>query len=207
MRLLTYLGSSLIILVLGACATLNEDECLTMDWAAIGFEDGASGFPAQRIGQHREACAKYDVTPDLPAYRQGREDGLKEYCRPANAYAVGVSGKEYKGVCPSGMADAFVQAYENGRYLLLLKDTVKKTNAELDAMGNALARLEHRLSDTESDLVNGDNTPDARQVLVNATREMADEIGHLHHQIQDLQVRLGREEYELALYSNTHRHR
>ena len=117
---------------------------------------------------------------------------------------MGVRGGEYKGVCPSNLADGFAQAYEDGRHLYRLEQTVKQTNAEIDAKENYLANIDRESREVESELVNGDNTPEERQALVDTTRELAEEIGHLHQQIRDLQVRLGREEYELALYRNTH---
>jgi hypothetical protein len=204
MYLLKTSALTLLTLILVSCATLSEDECLNMDWAALGYEDGAAGHTGQRIGKHREACAKYEVSPNLQSYNRGREDGLKEYCRPANAYAVGVSGEDYKGVCPSNLADGFTRAYEDGWHLHRLEQTVKQTNAEIVTKENYLAKLDRESVEVESELVNGDNTPEERQTLVDTTRELAEEIGHLHQQTRDLQVRLGREEYELALYRNTH---
>jgi len=204
MRSFTITFFVMLTLSLTSCATLSEDECLAMDWALIGFEDGAEGFPPQRIGQHREACAKFGVTPNTQAYRRGRDDGLREYCRPANAYSVGMDGKEYKGVCPSSMADAFSDAYEDGRHLHQLKETVQHTNSEITTDESRLDKNERSLVKLEEKLVNGNNTTEERQNLVVANRELAEEIGHLRHHLRDLQVRLAREEYELALYRNTH---
>ncbi len=204
MHLLKILALALLTTALFSCASLSEEECLHMNWAALGYEDGAAGHTGQHIGKHREACARYGVSPNLQAYNRGREDGLKDYCRPANAYAVGVRGGEYKGVCPSELAEGFNQAFEDGRHLFRLEETVKQTNAELLSMENHLEKLDRESAEAESELVNGDNTPEERQVLVDTTRELAEEIGHLHQQIRNLQVRLGREEYELALYRNTH---
>ena len=59
--------------LLSACATgMGKDECAAADWRTIGYEDGLHGFPADRIGAHRVACAKHQVTPDLAAYMEGR---------------------------------------------------------------------------------------------------------------------------------------
>ena len=63
--------------LLSACATgMGKDECAAADWRTIGYEDGVRGFPADRIGAHRVACAKHQVTPDLAAYMEGRDRGL-----------------------------------------------------------------------------------------------------------------------------------
>jgi len=63
--------SCLLLLLLGlnGCATLNEKECINGDWRTIGLEDGLRGEKANRIGQHREACAEYAIKIDIDAYR------------------------------------------------------------------------------------------------------------------------------------------
>ena len=206
MQLLKFLTLTFTMLTLVSCASLNEDDCLSMDWATLGYEDGAAGHTGKRIGKHREACAKYGVSPNLEAYNSGRNDGLKEYCRPANAYTVGVSGAQYKGVCPSELADEFTHAYEDGRHLYSLEQTFQQTRSEITTKENRLTKLDKRSNKVDSELVNGDTTPEERQDLVNTSRKLAEEIGQLHQQVRDLQVRLGREEYELALYRRTHHH-
>ena len=75
-------SSSLLIalctLLLGACAAkMSKDECRTVDWRTVGYEDGVAGQPGDRIGEHRRACAEYGVTPDLTAYLAGRTAGLR----------------------------------------------------------------------------------------------------------------------------------
>ena len=54
--------ATIAIAGLSGCATMSGDECLTSDWNAIGYEDGARGYTADRIGKHRKACAKHGVS-------------------------------------------------------------------------------------------------------------------------------------------------
>src|SRR5689334_20722209 len=107
-------GAAILLLAISGCATMDRDECLTVDWRTVGFEDGASGYPTDRIGQHRRACAEYGVTPDLTAYQAGRAEGLREYCVPANGFRVGSQGGSYGGICPSDLDPAFADAYQSG---------------------------------------------------------------------------------------------
>ena len=109
------LGTWILITGLAAtgCATLNESEWRNADWRTIGFEDGARGASASRIGEHREACAGHDIAPDLTAYRQGRDEGLRQYCRVQNGFRLGEQGKAYTGVCPEDVESAFQAAYES----------------------------------------------------------------------------------------------
>jgi hypothetical protein len=34
---------------LSGCGSMSADECLTVDWATIGFEDGSRGYTADRL--------------------------------------------------------------------------------------------------------------------------------------------------------------
>ncbi len=71
---------------------MNADECMTSDWSAIGYEDGAHGYTMDRMGKHRKACAKHGVTPDLTAYQNGRDRGLVEYCQPGRGFSKASMG-------------------------------------------------------------------------------------------------------------------
>ena len=101
-------ASIIFLALLGGCAGgLSKDECLYADWQAIGYEDGARGAPASAVSSHRQACAKKaGVTPDMTAYLTGRDEGLREYCKPSNGFAVGSRGARYYGVCTGPLCGA-----------------------------------------------------------------------------------------------------
>ncbi len=88
------------VLALSGCSSLNEKECQAADWRMIGYEDGALGRSTMQLKEHREACAKHGITPDLDTYRMGHEAGLVEYCHPLKAYQLGRGGKAYPRLCP-----------------------------------------------------------------------------------------------------------
>ena len=72
---------------------MSEQECAATDWRTVGYEDGVAGRSGDNIGQHRKACAKHGVSPDLTLYQAGRNDGLREYCQPANGFRAGADGR------------------------------------------------------------------------------------------------------------------
>ena len=76
--------AAIACLLAGCSSTMSKDECRTVDWRTVGYEDGVAGRSGERIGEHRKACAEHGVTPDLNAYRAGRAEGLREYCQPHN---------------------------------------------------------------------------------------------------------------------------
>ena len=71
------IGLAAIAIVMQGCASMSGQECMVADWQAIGYEDGVRGSTADRIGNHRKACAKHGIAPDLQAYQKGRDAGLR----------------------------------------------------------------------------------------------------------------------------------
>ncbi len=175
------------VLVLGACSTMSREECLVSDWQAVGFEDGARGNSADRIGQHRKACADYGVTPDLAAYRRGRDEGLQHYCTPQNGFNLGSSGGTYAGVCPEAMASEFSTAYGEGRRLHDLRNRVSGADYQIKSAKRQMTDLEHQIDANEQTIIASgtDNLERARLLL--ETKDLVDQRKELKHRIDDLE--------------------
>ena len=149
-------GTLLIASALNGCATQEKNECFHADWFSIGYEDGAMGFKTSRIGQHRQACARYGVAPDFEAYEKGRRQGLTEWCTPRNGYAMGAAGRKYNGVCPRNLESAYLEAYSRGEavyayqaQISVRQQAVKEMHAELDALDKDIDALETEKSSQE----------------------------------------------------------
>ena len=106
---------------LGGCASMSADECLTLDWTTIGFEDGSRGYTADRVGTHRKACAKHGVSADLVAYQRGHAQGVESFCQPGRAFNFGANGGGYNGVCPAHLEQDFLEAYSKRHKLHSLR--------------------------------------------------------------------------------------
>ena len=123
---------------LGACASLTEEQCLNGDWSGIGYQDGLRGYPQSRIGDHREACAKVGVSPDIQAWLAGRAEGLKRYCTPENAYVVGRNGNELNPVCPASQAQSLNAANAWGLEYHELELEIAELQAEISVIQDRL---------------------------------------------------------------------
>ncbi|MGB3648241.1 MAG: DUF2799 domain-containing protein [Desulfobulbales bacterium] len=154
------------LFVLSGCATLGKDECLNADWRTIGYEDGAYGYPASRIGSHREDCAKHGVTPDFNRYEQGRLEGLREYCTPQKGYGLGTSGRQYNYVCPRDLESTFLKGYYQGKNVHAAQIQVKGQEADLKKMHDELRAVDKNLHDYETELVHDDIGPRRRKKLL-----------------------------------------
>jgi len=175
------------MLMLGGCATMNESECLTVDWQTVGFEDGVAGFSGDRIGQHRKACAKHGVSPDLVGYQRGREAGLREYCQPANGFRVGSHGGSYAGVCPAELDGAFTTAYESGRQLYSLESRLSNARNQLVSKRRELERAEDSIVKKTAILVGSESTGEERAQALVDTKQLAERVGRLKSEIRQLE--------------------
>ncbi len=106
-----------ITIILASCASLNKSECLSSDWQAIGHKDGSNGRDATYSDKHNQACAEFGIKLDAAEYKTGYKAGLVQFCTAEKGYWLGETGQEYKDVCPSELADAYLRGYEKGHYL------------------------------------------------------------------------------------------
>jgi Protein of unknown function (DUF2799) len=181
---LRFVAGMLAATLLVGCATgLGKDECRTADWRTIGYEDGLRGLPADRIGAHRVACAKHQVTPDLAAYTEGRERGLLEYCQPRNGFRAGINGWSYANVCPGATEPAFVQGYRVGREIHDARSELRSTRSRLQSARNGLAQTDVAVQSVTLELVQPD-VPTPRRVF------LAQELVRLAEQRTELEARI-----------------
>jgi hypothetical protein len=194
---------ALSTLAISGCATMGESECLTSDWRTIGYEDGVAGYSGERIAQHRKACAKHGVTPDLTAYQEGRNEGLREYCQPANGFRVGARGAGYSGMCPAELDGAFVAAYESGRQLHTLQARVSDATGQLDYKRRELDRIEDDMVRASAVVVSDDSTSAERAQALVDTKQLAERAGRLKAEIRQLEKDTVRYQRDLEDYRAT----
>ena len=183
-------------LALAGCAGMSKEECLTADWRAIGYEDGARGSTVGAISGRRARCAKKaGVTADMNLYLAGREEGLSHFCTPASGFDLGARGGRYLGVCAFHDEHAFLSQFDRGHYLYMLRSDVTATSKAFQAAEQELAAVEDDIAQVELALVApGAKLPERIELLA--------ELKHLHehrdHLKDDLPV-LDRDRRDAAL--------
>lgn len=153
----------ILFLVLAGCATMNQSECLNADWNMIGMEDGSKGRSLSYIGNHRKACADYNVRPDMAAYEDGYAAGIREFCTEVNGYLLGKTGGSYSGVCPKDLDDTFLSGYEAGRALHTASVEASKAASAVRSGKSQLEKLKEGLKTKEAQLVSS-NTSEANRI-------------------------------------------
>jgi hypothetical protein len=177
-------AGALAAALLGGCSTgMDRDECVAADWRTIGYEDGLHGLPADRIGVHRAACAKHQITPNLAAYSEGRERGLREYCQPKNGFRAGINGYAYANVCSGAAEAAFVDSYRYGRQIHDARTELRGTQARLRGAREGVAQTEAAMANVTAELVQPKVPTDRRAWL-------ATELVRLTQERTDLLVRI-----------------
>jgi hypothetical protein len=187
-------------LALAGCASMSRNECATVDWRTVGYEDGVAGRTGDAIGRHRKACADHGVTPDLDAYQAGRAEGLREYCHADNGFRVGASGARYGGPCPADLSPAFTAAYESGRELYVREYRVNHAHARLAAMRTALAQLEQQMASEGFIVASATSTPEERTHAFIEAKQLIERHERLEAEIASLEADTLRYEQELADY-------
>jgi hypothetical protein len=172
-----------LLALLPGCASMSKAECMTVDWQTIGYEDGAAGRSGDRIAQHRKACAKHGVTPDLSAYQAGREQGLREYCQPQNGYRLGENGRDNPGFCPADLAGNFEDAYRDGFELYGLRSRVNQAANDVNSMRAELMRAQDDMVAASAVVIDPQAEKPARAQALLDVKRLAERQGVLKSQI------------------------
>lgn len=189
-RSLAWLAAVLVTALLSACATgMGKDECVAADWRMIGYEDGLRGFPADRIGAHRVACARHQVTPDLAAYMEGRDRGLVEYCQPRNGYRVGLNGGGYANVCPAVTEAGFLNGYQWGRQIHDARAELRGTQARLRSARDGIVQTDNAIASATAELLMHNVPKDRRVFLAQELVRLGQDRTALAVRIDELTVR------------------
>lgn len=200
-----WLAIGLICITAGVagCSSMSANECMATDWRTVGYEDGVVGYSGNRIGQYRKSCAKHGVTPDLAEYQAGREQGLREFCKPMNGFRIGSRGNGYNGVCPADLDAEFVEAYQTGRQLHTLRTRVGSTAAEIDSMRAEMDSIDAALVSVAAQILDTSITNEQRAQLLVDSKHMAERKGEIKVRIPQLEDELALHRRELDDYRAT----
>ena len=202
-RLALKLGIVAAMAALAGCNSMSAQECQSTDWRTVGYEDGVNGYSGDRIGRYRNACSEHGVTPDLAQYQTGRDQGLTEFCKPANGFRVGARGAGYSGVCPADLDESFVDAYHSGRQLYTLRSRVGSTQDQIYSMRAELDQIDKDLVSVAARIVDPSLTAEQRAQLVVDTKHLAERKGEIKARIPQLEGELVGYQRELDDYRAT----
>jgi len=161
---------------MAGCASMSEKECLSANWADQGYRDGRAGQPLARLEEHREACAKVGVIPDVKQYHAGRDRGVLEYCTPASAVREGRLGRSYRNACPMRLEGVFLEYHDLGYRAYQAEQRVESLDREMQRTQRSLdkEKSERKRRELRNEL------RDLDRRLYRARMELRDEERRLH---------------------------
>jgi len=195
--------SCAIALVLFGCAgkSMEQAECRTADWRAIGYEDGSQGRSAAALGNRRKACAEHGVTPDFEAYMAGHGRGIAQFCRPQNGYQLGTRGYRYRGVCPAGLEGAFLAAHADGFGLYQRRTEVERLRRLINRKVKRSKSIEQELAEKTAILIRP-RTPRPQRIRIGVElKQLTEERVGIEREISQLEIELARAERDYRGYS------
>lgn len=128
--------------LLSACATHNTKvDCHHIDWYQQGLDDGTVGAHHDDFSKVFPNCVP-NLVIDNHQYEMGYANGLKSFCKPEQAYDLGLSNKPKPDNCPAQLKPAFDKSYQLG---LSQYQTVAPVKAELDRVSDSLEVVRQHL--------------------------------------------------------------
>ncbi|HPF25433.1 MAG TPA: DUF2799 domain-containing protein [Steroidobacteraceae bacterium] len=200
MRIATVTVALTAVALAGCASSMSKNECRTVDWRTVGYEDGVAGRSGSRIAQHRKSCAAAGVSTDLDAYQRGRAEGLREYCQPENGFRAGLNGQTYGGYCAADLAEDFTLAYESGQELRERRVRLNTVNSRLSYVHRETARLENRITSAGLVIVDGKTTSEQRAQALLDVKHMVELRERLQGEIPQLESDRRRYQFELDEY-------
>jgi hypothetical protein len=182
---------------------MSEQACVTADWRTVGFEDGTAGRSEGGIGRYRQQCSEHGVTPDLEAYRAGHAEGVQNYCKESNGFAVGHSGAQYQGVCPANLEPDFLAEYNSGRRLHDLESALSSVDSRIASNYRTQESIKQELTDIGIKMIATDTTAEARLGMVTRSADLGRRYGELTTEIQQLERERAVAERSLLEYRAT----
>ncbi|MCH9769541.1 MAG: DUF2799 domain-containing protein [Gammaproteobacteria bacterium] len=168
---------------LSACVPhLNKQQCLSMNWYSMGYEDGSQGKYQRDLSKDIQDCARFKLTVNTVKYHRGWQAGVRQFCQPNTAYNLGVNGATYNNICPRDLAAKFNRAYRHG----LRKFCVPPTGYNIGRAGKPLPDF----CAPDQVVAFRNAYADGRRIFI-TLQNIQNQINDLNGQIGDLNNQIG----------------
>lgn len=184
------------------CGTLSVDECQSPDWYAIGHQDGLQGRTPRPVSDYFRACARQDAAIQIATYKQGRDDGLRRFCRPRNGFSLGLQGARYNSACPVDAEPDFLAAYEQGKEIFEAELQIRRLEEILQVNTSELENLTATLKQKKSEVVAYDTLPERRISLLEEMHDLQQTLALVVTEIRGIEAALEQEDRHLQALRN-----
>ena len=124
-----------------------EKSCVGINWHEMGRQDSTRGVPFDEIFLERqEACSLDPESFHTKAYKNGFQDGIREYCNFKTGYIYGFSQLERKEEsCPPSLQELFSYGYRLGSYMSKIQQLKASLENKIDSIEREIKKQEEQL--------------------------------------------------------------
>jgi hypothetical protein len=130
------------------------------------------------------------------------QEGLLQYCVPANGYRLGDSGRAFNAVCPTGTERAFRAAYNTGRDIYLARSQVNGTHSLIQSKQQAIQTLEEDRQHKLTEMIRQGLSSDQRVLLLYDVTNIEKDIHAANNDISALERDLEQQQAKLDYLLN-----
>ena len=141
------IGLAVISVFISGCATLNEAECISANWYDLGSENALSGKKSSFVAEHTSACKKYQITPDFDLYREGWQQGIKQFCSAQSGWRYGIAGNYYRNTCDTQAQAECLKGYNPARKIVQKKREISDLKSDARRLRESIVK--DKLTDKE----------------------------------------------------------
>jgi len=178
-------------------ASAADGRCAS--FRALGYDDGAEGLDARFDARAAGDVPCSPTSPrDRDQYTAGWQAGIRKYCEPNHAFALGNSGESYRNACRGAAAAAFHDAYYAGRQLFLEESAIGDLEDTLAAHSRELVSLDADLATAEARAVSSAASADERVEWSIKAKHLADTRRDVAAEVDDLELEIRSRKNDLA---------
>ena len=142
-------------LIFSGCSSM-ERSCMGINWHEMGRQDSAKGLSFEEtLSERQEMCSLDPDSVHSKAYKNGFQDGAREYCNFKTGYIYGFSQLEKQvESCSPEQRKLFFYGFKIGSYMSKVQALKASLESKIDSIEKEIAQQERKIrySATAADL-------------------------------------------------------
>lgn len=124
-----------------------DKSCVGVNWHEMGRQDSTRGLPFEEaFSERQEICSLDPESVYTKAYKNGFQDGIREYCNFKTGYIYGFSQLEKTSEsCPESLKELFVYGFRLGNYMSKIQQLKATLENKIDSLEREIKKQEKQL--------------------------------------------------------------
>ena len=136
----------LFALIFSGCSSM-EKSCMGINWHEMGRQDSAKGLSFEEtFSERQEICSLDPDSFHVKAYKNGFQDGAREYCNFKTGYIYGFSQLEKKvESCSPEQKKIFFYGFKMGAYMSTIQALKVSLENKIDSIEQEIKKQERKM--------------------------------------------------------------